>query len=69
MTIMKFNILLLNGNTKFFILQVKMLVIPVQMDLDDVLLGSDKILSPWTLEEKQHKDRKTLSKYDDQVTP
>ena len=31
------------------------------MDLDDALLGFDKMPSSWTKEEKQRKDRKTLS--------
>ena len=32
-----------------------------QMDLDDALLGLDKMSSSWTEEEKQHKDCKALS--------
>ena len=32
-----------------------------QMGLDDALLGFDKMPSSWTKEEKQRKDRKTLS--------
>ena len=32
-----------------------------QIDLDDALLGFDKMPSSWTKEEKQCKDRKALS--------
>ena len=32
-----------------------------QMDLEDALLGIDKMLSTLTIEEKKHKDRKTLT--------
>ena len=32
-----------------------------QMDLDDALLGFNKMPSSWTTEEKQHRDKKTLS--------
>ena len=31
-----------------------------QMDLDDALLGLDKMSSSWTEEEKQRKDHKSL---------
>ena len=33
----------------------------LQMDLDDALLGFDKMSSSWTTEEKQRMDRKALS--------
>ena len=38
-----------------------MWVVLVQMDLDDALLGFDKMPSLWTQEKKQREDKKTLS--------
>ena len=38
-----------------------MRVVLAQMDLDDALLGFDKMPASWTPEEKQRKDRKALS--------
>ena len=58
---MKYEIPLLDCNTIFLLWQAKMRSILVQMDLDDALLGLDKIPSLWTEKEKQCKDRKTLS--------
>ena len=58
---MKYDIPLLDRNTRFTLWQVKMRAVLAQMDLDDALLGFDKMPSSWTLEEKQRKDRKALS--------
>ena len=56
METIKYNIPLLHRNTKFSLWQVKMRVVLTQMDLNDALLGFDKMSSPWTQEEKQRKD-------------
>lgn len=58
---MKYDIPLLDRNTRFSLWQVKMRAIIAQMDLDDALLGLDQMLTSWTLEEKQRKDRKALT--------
>ena len=49
---MKYNIPLLDRNTRFSLWQVKMVVVLVQMDLDDALLGFEKMPSSWTDEDK-----------------
>ena len=49
----KYGIMLLDRNTRFTLWQVKMRAILKQMDLEETLLGSDKMLSSWTTEEKQ----------------
>ena len=56
MATMKYDILLLDRNTKFSLWQVKMLAILAQMELDYTLLGFDKMPSSWTVNEKQHRD-------------
>ena len=61
MATMKFKIPLLDHNTKFSLWQVKMRFVLVQMDLDEALLGLDKMSSSLTKEEKERKDRKALS--------
>ena len=61
MATIKYNIPLLDQNTRLSLWQVKMCVILAQMDLDDALLGFDKMPLSWTKEEKQRKDRKALS--------
>ena len=61
MATMKFEIPLLDRNTKFSLWRVKMRVVLAQMDLDEALLGLDKMPSSWTKEEKEHKDHKALS--------
>ena len=58
---MKFDIPLLDCNTRFTLWQVKMRAILTQMDLEDTLLGFNKMPSSWSPEEKQRKDRKALS--------
>ena len=61
MATMKYEIPLLERNTRFSLWQVKMRAILAQMDLDDSLLGFDKLPVSWSLDVKQRKDRKTLS--------
>ena len=58
---MKYDILFLDRNTRFSLWWVKMRVMLMQMDLDDALLGFNKMPSLWTLEKKQRKDQKALS--------
>lgn len=58
---MKYDIPLLDCNTRFSLLQVKMLAVLVQMDLDETLLGFEKMPSSWMTEEKKRKDHKALS--------
>ena len=58
---MKYEIPLLDLNTRFLLWQVKMRVMIAQMDLNDVLLGLDKMSSSLTKEEKKHKDHKEIS--------
>ena len=41
---MKYKILLLDHNTKFSLCQVKMCIVIAQIDLDEALLGLDKML-------------------------
>ncbi|KAF3667519.1 hypothetical protein T459_12964 [Capsicum annuum] len=61
MATMKYDILLLDRNTRFSLWQVKMRVVLAQMNLDDALLGFEKMPSSWTDEDKRRKDRKALS--------
>lgn len=61
MASLKYDIPLLDRNTRFSLWQVKMRAVLAQMDLDDALLGFDKMPANWTTEEKQRKDRKALS--------
>ena len=58
---MKYDILFLDRNTRFSLWWVKMRVMLMQMDLDDALLGFNKMPSLWTREENQRKDQKALS--------
>ncbi|KAG8485682.1 hypothetical protein CXB51_019024 [Gossypium anomalum] len=61
MAYLKYEILLLDHNTRFALWQIKMQAVLAQMDLKDALLGIDKM--PLTLidEEKKRKDRKALT--------
>ncbi|KAG8480597.1 hypothetical protein CXB51_024789 [Gossypium anomalum] len=61
MASLKYEILLLDRNTRFALWQIKMQAILAQMDLEDALLGIDKIPSTLTDEEKKRKDRKALT--------
>ena len=61
METMKYEIPLLDHSTRFSLWQVKMCVVLTQMDLDDALLGIDKMSSSLTKEEKKCKDHKALS--------
>lgn len=56
MATMKYDILLLGCNTRSLLLQFKMKVVLAQIDLDDALLGFEKMPSSWSPEEKQCKD-------------
>ncbi|KAG8486271.1 hypothetical protein CXB51_019635 [Gossypium anomalum] len=60
MASLKYEILLLDRNTRFALWQINMQIVPAQMDLEDALLGIDKIPSTLTDEENKHKDRKRL---------
>lgn len=60
MATIKFEILLLNLNIKFS-LHIKMGAVLAQLNLDDALLGLDKIPSTLIQKEKQLKYRKALS--------
>ena len=63
MALVKYDILLLDRNTRFSLWQVKMRAVLAQMDLDDALLGFDKMPASWTPEEKQCKDHKAFLKF------
>ena len=58
---MKYDIPLLDRNTRFLLWQVKMRVVLAQIDLNDALLGFDNMPSSLTDEDKGRKDRKALS--------
>ncbi|KAG8496701.1 hypothetical protein CXB51_007821 [Gossypium anomalum] len=62
MASLKYEISLLNRNTRFALWQIKMQAVLAQMDLEDALLGIDKMLSTLTDEEKKRKDRKDVMK-------
>ncbi|KAG8486938.1 hypothetical protein CXB51_020500 [Gossypium anomalum] len=61
MASLKYEISLLDRNTKFALWQIKMQAVLEQMDLEDALLGIDKMPSTLTDEEKKRKDRKALT--------
>ncbi|KAG8497270.1 hypothetical protein CXB51_008544 [Gossypium anomalum] len=61
MASLKYEISLLDRNTRFVLWQIKMQAVPAQMDLEDALLGIDKMPSTLTDEEKKRKDRKALT--------
>ncbi|KAG8478679.1 hypothetical protein CXB51_028516 [Gossypium anomalum] len=61
MASLKYKISLLDRNTRFALWQIKMQVVLAQMDLEDALLGIDKMPSTLTDEEKKLKDRKALT--------
>ncbi|KAG8489027.1 hypothetical protein CXB51_017119 [Gossypium anomalum] len=60
MASLKYEISLLDRNTRFALWQIKMQAVLAQMDLEDALLGIDKMPSTLTDEEKKRKDRKRL---------
>ncbi|KAG8472328.1 hypothetical protein CXB51_035360 [Gossypium anomalum] len=60
MVSLKYEISLLDRNTRFALWQIKMQTVLAQMDLEDALLGIDKMPSTLTDEEKKRKDRKAL---------
>ena len=57
----KYDLPLLDRDSRFSLWQVKMRAMLAQLDLDDALLGHDKMPSSWTDDEKNQKDRKALS--------
>ncbi|KAG8481615.1 hypothetical protein CXB51_026469 [Gossypium anomalum] len=61
MASLKYEIPLLDRNTRFTLWQIKMQAVFTQMDLKDALLVIDKMPSTLTDEEKKRKDRKTLT--------
>ncbi|KAG8501467.1 hypothetical protein CXB51_003773 [Gossypium anomalum] len=61
MASLKYEIPLLDRNTRFALWQIKMQAVLVQMDLEDALLGIDKMPSTLTDEEKKRKDRNALT--------
>ncbi|KAG8478601.1 hypothetical protein CXB51_028410 [Gossypium anomalum] len=61
MASLKYEISLLDRNTRFALWQIKIQAVLVQMDLEDALLGIDKMPSTLTDEEKKRKDRKALT--------
>ncbi|KAG8499228.1 hypothetical protein CXB51_005739 [Gossypium anomalum] len=61
MASLKYEIPLLDCNTRFALWQIKMQAVLAQMDLEDALLGIDKMPSTLTDEEKKRKDRKALT--------
>ncbi|KAL4590248.1 hypothetical protein LXL04_003174 [Taraxacum kok-saghyz] len=61
MSSMKYDIPLLNRNTRFPLWQVKMRDVLIQIDLHKALLGFEKMPASWTEEEKEMKDLKALS--------
>ncbi|KAG8474336.1 hypothetical protein CXB51_034001 [Gossypium anomalum] len=58
---LKYEIPLLDRNTRFALWQIKMQAVLAQMDLEDALLGIGKMPSTLTDEEKKCKDRKALT--------
>ncbi|KAG8480131.1 hypothetical protein CXB51_025349 [Gossypium anomalum] len=62
MASLKYEISLLDRNTRFALWQIKMQAVLAQMDLEDALLGIDKMPSTLTDEEKKRKDRKDVMK-------
>ncbi|KAG8493847.1 hypothetical protein CXB51_011132 [Gossypium anomalum] len=61
MASLKYEIPLLDRNTRFALWQIKMQAVLAQIDLEDALLGIDKMPSTLTDEEKKRKDRKALT--------
>lgn len=61
MSSLKYDLPLLDRDTRFTLWQVKMRAVLAQLDLDDALLGRDKMPASWSDEEKERKDRKALS--------
>ncbi|KAG8491299.1 hypothetical protein CXB51_014566 [Gossypium anomalum] len=61
MVSLKYEIPLLDRNTRFVLWQIKMQAVLTQMDLEDALLGIDKMSLTLTEEENKRKDRKALT--------
>ncbi|KAG8490246.1 hypothetical protein CXB51_015516 [Gossypium anomalum] len=62
MVSLKYEILLLDRNTRFALWHIKMQAVLTQMDLEDTLQGIDKMPSTLIDEEKKRKDRKDMMK-------
>ena len=60
MATLKYDLPLLDRDTRFSLWQVKMRAVLAQMDLDDALEGFAKQPTTWTADDKR-KDRKALS--------
>ena len=61
METMEYEIPLLDRGSRFSLWQVKMRAVFAQMDLDEALLGLDKMSSSLKKKENERKDRKALS--------
>ncbi|KAG8497256.1 hypothetical protein CXB51_008476 [Gossypium anomalum] len=61
MASLKYEISQLDRNTRFALWQIKMQEVLAQMDLEDALVGIDKMPSTLIDEEKKHKDQKALT--------
>ncbi|KAG8473150.1 hypothetical protein CXB51_035082 [Gossypium anomalum] len=61
MASLKYEILLLDRNTRFALWQIKMQAVLAQMDLEDALLGIDNMPSTLTDGEKKRNERKALT--------
>ncbi|KAG8492474.1 hypothetical protein CXB51_009570 [Gossypium anomalum] len=61
MASLKYEISLLDRNTRFALWQIKIQAVLAQMDLEDALLGTDKMPLTLTDEEKKSNDRKALT--------
>ncbi|KAG8474177.1 hypothetical protein CXB51_033819 [Gossypium anomalum] len=61
MASLKYEISLLDRNTRFALWQIKMQAVLAQMNLENALIGIDKMPSTLTDEEKKRKDRKALT--------
>ncbi|KAG8483161.1 hypothetical protein CXB51_022138 [Gossypium anomalum] len=58
---MKYDISLLDRNTRFLLWQIKIQIVLAQMDLEDALVGVDKMPSTLMEEEEKCKDRNVLT--------
>ncbi|KAG8473469.1 hypothetical protein CXB51_035771 [Gossypium anomalum] len=67
MASLKYEISLLDRNTRFALWQIKMQAVLAQMDLEDALLGIDKMPSTLTDEEKKQKTAAALWKRLEQI--
>lgn len=61
MATMKYDISMLDRNTRFSLWKAKMRAVLAQMDLEEALLDFDKMPSTQMQEEKQRRDRKLMT--------